>query len=110
MRDRLRYYIEYWARGESVRIVSHFRILSDVLMPKNHENSQKFAIGHNSQYFAISKIKDVEEGRRRNMGFSELGLYVQPSKGKADIHFPATTGLEEDLRTEHEGAAAVDDK
>ena len=42
--------------------------------------------------------------------FTELGLDVMPTKGKAVIHFPATTGLEEDSRTEHEGVAAVDEK
>jgi prolyl 4-hydroxylase len=53
-------------------------------------------------------LNDVEEGGETR--FSELGLDVKPSKGKAVIHFPATTGLEEDPRTEHEGVAAVDDK
>ena len=53
-------------------------------------------------------LNDVEEGGETR--FEELGLYVKPSKGKAVIHFPATTGLEEDSRTEHEGVAAVDNK
>lgn len=42
--------------------------------------------------------------------FTELGLDVKPSKGKAVIHFPATVGLEEDPRTEHEGALTIDEK
>jgi hypothetical protein len=42
--------------------------------------------------------------------FTELGLDVKPSKGKAVMHFPATVGLEEDPRTEHEGAPTVDEK
>ena len=41
---------------------------------------------------------------------SSTPLTISPQKGMAVLHFPATTGLEEDLRTEHEGCPAVDDK
>ena len=37
-------------------------------------------------------------------------LTIAPRKGMAVLHFPATTGLEEDLRTEHEGCPAVNEK
>jgi prolyl 4-hydroxylase len=42
--------------------------------------------------------------------FPKLNLDIQPQKGRAVIHFPTTTGFEEDLRTQHEGSPAVDDK
>ena len=42
--------------------------------------------------------------------FPQLGLEVRPEKGAAVVHFPETLGLEQDLRTEHEGAEAVDEK
>jgi hypothetical protein len=42
--------------------------------------------------------------------FTELGLDIMPNKGKAVIHFPATIGMEEHPRTEHEGVAAVNEK
>ena len=43
--------------------------------------------------------------------FPQLGpLSVRPEKGAAVVHFPETLGFEQDTRTEHEGAAAVDDK
>ena len=53
-------------------------------------------------------LNDVAMGGETR--FPELGLDVKPSKGKAVIHFPTTTGFEEDPRTEHEGVAAVDEK
>lgn len=53
-------------------------------------------------------LNDVAVGGETR--FPVLGLDVRPSKGKAVIHFPTTTGLEEDPRTEHEGVAAVDEK
>lgn len=34
---------------------------------------------------------------------------IAPRKGMAVVHFPATTGLEEDPRTEHEGSMAADE-
>jgi 2OG-Fe(II) oxygenase superfamily len=37
-------------------------------------------------------------------------LSIAPRKGMAVVHFPATTGFEEDPRTEHEGCNAIDDK
>jgi 2OG-Fe(II) oxygenase superfamily len=37
-------------------------------------------------------------------------LSIAPRKGMAVVHFPATTGFEEDPRTEHEGCTAIDDK
>ena len=37
----------------------------------------------------------------------DMGLVIQPRQGTAVIHFPATTGLEEDTRTEHKGSAAM---
>ena len=35
------------------------------------------------------------------------GLVIQPRQGTAVIHFPATTGFEEDQRTEHQGSEAM---
>jgi len=41
---------------------------------------------------------------------SDEVLSIAPRKGMAVVHFPETTGFEEDDRTEHEGSAAIDDK
>lgn len=40
----------------------------------------------------------------------EEGLTIQPRQGMAVVHFPATTGLEEDTRTEHEGSETIHHK
>lgn len=53
-------------------------------------------------------LNDVEEGGETS--FTRIGLDVRPRKGMAVLHFPNTLGLEEDLRTEHEGSVAVDTK
>ena len=61
-------------------------------------------------------LKDVPEGGETR--FTKLSseeptgeaLSIAPRKGMAVIHFPATIGLEEDPRTEHEGYPAVDEK
>ena len=37
-------------------------------------------------------------------------LEVRPKKGAAVVYFPETLRLEQDLRTEHEGAEAVDEQ
>ena len=42
--------------------------------------------------------------------FNQLGIEVSPRRGMAVVHFPATTGLELDELTEHEGTPAVDEK
>ncbi|CAJ1951724.1 unnamed protein product [Cylindrotheca closterium] len=53
-------------------------------------------------------LNDVPEGGETR--FTKLDLDVKPEKGKAVVHFPTSLEFEEDIRTEHEGIAAVDDK
>jgi hypothetical protein len=62
-------------------------------------------------------LNDVEKGGETR--FTQLRadgedrstpLDVIPAKGKAVIHFPATYGLEQDPRTEHQGMKAIDEK
>ena len=53
-------------------------------------------------------LNDVKEGGATRFG--ELDLEIAPKKGTAVIHFPTTTGFEEDSRTQHEGMVAVDEK
>jgi hypothetical protein len=53
-------------------------------------------------------LNDVEAGGATRFG--DLGLDVEPQRGMAVLHFPTTLGFEEDVRTQHEGAVAIDDK
>ena len=53
-------------------------------------------------------LNDVKEGGETK--FTKLGVEVKPRKGMAVVHFPNTVGLEEDIRTEHEGSVAVNTK
>ena len=62
-------------------------------------------------------LNDVAEGGETrftnlagNDDENQQVLSIAPRKGTAVLHFPATTGLEEDPRTEHEGCPAVDEK
>ena len=63
-------------------------------------------------------LNDVPEGgetRFTRLTSSDVNgnqkvLSIAPRKGMAVLHFPATTGLEEDPRTEHEGCVAIDEK
>jgi prolyl 4-hydroxylase len=59
-------------------------------------------------------LNDVEKGGETRFtqlqGDNSTPLDVMPAKGKAVIHFPATNGLDQDPRTEHQGMKAVDDK
>jgi prolyl 4-hydroxylase len=53
-------------------------------------------------------LNDVPIGGESH--FPLLNVSVSPRKGSAVVHFPSTTGFEEDLRTEHEGSVADDEK
>jgi prolyl 4-hydroxylase len=53
-------------------------------------------------------LNDVQSGGESS--FPLLNLSIAPRKGAAVVHFPTTTGFEEDLRTEHEGSVADDEK
>ena len=53
-------------------------------------------------------LNDVPSGGETR--FPQLGLTIAPERGAAILHFPETTDFEQDRRTEHEGATAVDDK
>ena len=53
-------------------------------------------------------LNDVVAGGETH--FPQLGLTIAPQKGVAVVHFPTSLSLEQDAATEHEGAAAVDDK
>ena len=52
-------------------------------------------------------LNDVGENGGGETSFPQLnngnGLLIKPTKGTCIIHFPTTTGYEEDFRTEHEG-------
>lgn len=50
-------------------------------------------------------LNHVERGGES--AFPLLDLAVQPRKGTAVVHFPMTTGYEEDKRTEHEGKPPI---
>jgi prolyl 4-hydroxylase len=53
-------------------------------------------------------LNDVPAGGESR--FPLLNVSVPPRKGSAVVHFPTTTGFEEDLRTEHEGSVADHEK
>lgn len=63
-------------------------------------------------------LNDVEEGGETR--FTKLTsndsnddgqvVSIAPRKGMAVLHFPSTTGFEEDPSTEHEGSVAIDEK
>ena len=53
-------------------------------------------------------LNNVESGGETR--FPCVGLDIKPRKGMAVVHFPATLELREDIRTEHEGLAAFDEK
>jgi prolyl 4-hydroxylase len=55
-------------------------------------------------------LNNVEEGGGTRFTKLRNGLTIAPRKGMAVVHFPTTTGFEQDLRTEHEGTVAMDDK
>jgi len=52
----------------------------------------------------FTRLNSVGELRNLDNGG---GLVIQPRQGTAVIHFPATTGFEEDARTEHQGSEAM---
>jgi hypothetical protein len=56
----------------------------------------------------ICYLNDVQS--RHESTFPLLKLSIPPRKGSAEVHFPTTTGLEEDLRTKHEGRVVEDEK
>ena len=53
-------------------------------------------------------LNDVDHGGHTH--FTQLDLRIAPRKGMAVCFFPNTMGLEEDVRTEHEGSVAIDPK
>lgn len=53
-------------------------------------------------------LNDVGHGGATR--FNQLGIEIEPRRGMAVIHFPATCGLELDELTEHEGSSAVEEK
>ena len=62
-------------------------------------------------------LNDVAEGGETrftnlagNDGENQEVLSIAPRKGTVVLHYPTTTGLEEDPRTEHEGSPAIDEK